>query len=63
MSAPVSIRIDHDGNVHFEVHGVEGASCEKLTEALVRATGDETDTEYNEEYTQVLPDYIEQHEE
>lgn len=63
MAAPISIRIDKDGNVHFEVHGVEGPSCEKLTEALVRATGDEVDKEYNEDYVLELPDYIEQFEE
>jgi len=63
MSAPISIRIDDDGNVHFEVHGVEGPSCEKLTEALIRATGDEVDKEYNEDYVLELPDYAQQFEE
>lgn len=63
MSAKVKIRIDESGDCHFEVNGVEGPSCEKLTEALVRATGDEVDKEYNEDYVLELPDYIEQFEE
>jgi len=58
MSAPISIRIDKDGNVHFDVHGVEGPSCEKLTEALVRATGSEVDKTLTEEYALERPDYI-----
>lgn len=58
MAAPISIRIDKSGNVHFEVHGVEGPSCEKLTEALIRATGQEADKEYSEEYALERPDYV-----
>ena len=63
MAAPIKIRIDKDGNVLFEVHGIEGPSCEKMTEALIRATGDEVDKEYTSEYTLDLPDYVEQFEE
>jgi len=58
MSAPISIRIDKDGNVHFDVHGVSGPPCEKLTEALVRATGQEAEKTLNEEYALERPDYI-----
>lgn len=61
--AKVSCRIDQDGNVHFEVNGVEGASCETLTEGLVRAMGEADGTQFKEEYVQTLPDYISAHEE
>lgn len=62
MSAQIKIRIDSMGETTFEVHGMEGEACEKLTEALVRATGDEVDKEYTEEWSMQLPDYIEEHE-
>ena len=63
MAASIKIRIDKKGNVHFEVHGIEGTNCEKLTEALIRAAGDVTDKEFTEEYEQILPDYIQSFEE
>lgn len=63
MSAEISIKIDESGDITFEVHGVEGPSCEKLTEALVRAAGDEIDKEYTSEFELELPDFIEQFEE
>lgn len=63
MAAGIKIRIDKQGNVHFDVHGVQGPSCEKLTEALIRATGDEVDKEWNSDYVLELPDYLEQFEE
>jgi hypothetical protein len=59
MGPVIKVRIDKEGNTHFEVDGVEGTSCEKLTEALIRSVGDEIETEYKEEYIQELPDYIE----
>ena len=39
----IKIRVDKEGDVHFEVEGVEGPSCEKLTEALARSAGEETE--------------------
>lgn len=57
--AKIKIRIDQQGNTHFEVEGVEGPSCEQVTEALVRAMGGADEFTEKEEYVQELPDYIE----
>ena len=56
MAKSVEIRIDKDGNCHFEVFGVEGPSCEELTDALVRATGETTQ---KEEFVLENPDVVE----
>lgn len=60
MAGSVKIRIDSDGNTHIDVAGMEGTSCETLTEALVRGMGDDAETTYKSEYVseQELPDYI-----
>ena len=59
MSKKVQIRIDQDGNVHFEVSGVEGPSCEELTEALVRSAGEVDEVTQKEEYVLENPDLVE----
>lgn len=59
MAKKIDIRIDKDGNVHFEVSGVEGPSCEELTEALVRSAGDVEETEQREGYILENPDVVE----
>ena len=58
-AAKISIRIDADGNAHFDVAGVAGTSCESLTDLLVRGLGDIEEQHYTEEYCQELPDYVE----
>jgi len=59
MSSPkISIRIDTDGNVHFDVIGAPGQSCTSLTELLTRDLGDIEEQQFTEEYNQELPDYI-----
>ena len=59
----VKIRIDADGNLHVDVAGVPGATCENLTAALVASIGEVEQRCYTEEYNQELPDYIEAHSE
>lgn len=58
MPAKLKIRLDEDGNQHIDVNGVEGSSCETITEALIRSMDGEAETTYKEEYVQELPDYI-----
>ena len=58
MAAKIKIRIEKNGTVHFDVSGVEGTSCETLTEAITRSLGDVEQTDYKEEYVQENPDYI-----
>jgi len=58
MATQIKIKIDKEGNTRFEVEGVEGSSCEKVTEALVRAMGGADEFEEKEAYTQELPDYV-----
>lgn len=62
MPAKLKIRLDEDGNTHIDVAGVEGTSCETITEALVRGMGDDAETTYKSEYVteQELPQYIDE---
>ena len=62
MAAKINIRIDADGNAHFDVTGAPGTSCESLTELLVRGLGEVDEQRFTEEYCQELPDYLEAHE-
>lgn len=55
----VKCRIDADGNLHVDVAGVPGATCENLTASLVASIGEVEQRCYTEEYTQELPDYVE----
>jgi hypothetical protein len=62
MPVQLKIRITTTGEISFDVSGVEGPTCEQLTDALVRASGEVKSKEYKEEYTLVQPDYLENHE-
>ena len=57
--AEVKCRIDADGNLHVDVAGVPGATCENLTAALVQSIGEVEQKCYTEEFNQDLPDYVE----
>jgi hypothetical protein len=59
MAKTVQIRIDKDGNCHFEVSGVEGPSCEELTDALVRSAGEVDEVTLKEEHVLENPDLVE----
>jgi len=63
MAAELKIKIDKKGNVTFDVNGMEGTTCEQLTEALVRSMGGEAETTHKEEYILHNPDLIFNHEE
>lgn len=62
MAAEITIRIDTDGNAHVEVNGVEGPSCEGITDQLIRALGEVDERVEKEEYVQELPDMIDTYE-
>lgn len=59
MSNEIKIVIKTDGTFTVEVNGVEGSSCETITEALIRNSGEVEQVEYKDEYVQEIPDYIE----
>lgn len=61
MAAQIKIIIKSNGDTTFDVSGVEGATCETLTEALIRATGEIKEKTYKEEYAResTEPVYLE----
>lgn len=59
MSNEVKIVIKTDGTFTIEVNGIQGTSCETLTEALIRNSGEIEERVFTEEYSQDLPEWIE----
>jgi hypothetical protein len=59
----IKIRIDNDNKVHFNVEGVEGATCENLTDAMIKGLGEAEETCHTEAYDiEEKPDYVEEFE-
>ena len=56
MSAKIKIRIDSEGQAHFDVEGGSGIDCESLTRAFEEALGSKINTQYKPEYFCELED-------
>lgn len=58
MGAGFTVRIDSDGNTHIDVSGVQGATCENLTQLLIQQLGEVEQKCYTEEFHQEEPDWL-----
>lgn len=56
MSVKVEIRIDKEGQAHFDVIGGSGADCTELTRAFEEALGTKISTQHKPEYFLDLED-------
>ena len=50
MATKIEFRINSKGQVHMEISGVEGMSCEEITKRFRDALGITTDNEVKPEY-------------
>lgn len=56
MSAKIKVRIDKQGQVHIDVDGVTGTSCQDLTRLFEEKLGLDKEVQLKPDYDVVLDD-------